>query len=363
MLIGIDASRAVKQIRTGVEQYSREIIQSILSLDQKNEYRLYAQHLPRDTFSIGQNVNWKIIKKRRLWSQVSLATELKKSPPDVLFVPSHVIPFVSQVPSVVTIHDVAYKYFPQSYTFAQRNYLHFSTSVSIRRAKKVIVPSVSTLNDVLKEYPEGKGKIVVVPHGLNSRIFNTEVKSERPIQDPYIFFVGRIEDKKNVRLLVEAFGLLAKEKKAVRLVLAGSNGHGFKNVQEAILALPKSIRACIVQPGYVPQYDLVRYMQHAEVFAFPSLYEGFGMPVLEAMAVGTPVVCSNSSSLGEVAGDAALLVPPNNPLSWAGALSRVINQPKLAEEMKARGLKQAQKFTWERAAQQTLETILDAAKK
>lgn len=363
LTIGIDASRAVKHIRTGVEQYSWEIIQHLLKLDTTNDFVLYAPHQPRDSFVVNQRTKWYFIKQRRLWSQIGLARELNKLPPDVLFVPSHVIPFVSKVPAVVTIHDTAYKYFPGSYSYAQRNYLNFSTAVSIRRAKRVIVPSESTKRDVIKEYPDGKNKITVIPHGVDHATFNPSITADRPIQDPYIFFVGRIEDKKNVKLLVEAFGLLAKERKTVRLVLAGSNGFGFERVQQAIKTLPKTVRDLIVQPGYIPRYDLVRYLKHASVFAFPSIYEGFGMPILEAMAVGTPVVCTNSSSLTEVAGEAAILLPPNNPLAWAAAFSRILNQPNVAAELRQKGFKQAARYSWEATAEQTLTTILDAIRK
>ncbi|QQG50080.1 MAG: glycosyltransferase family 4 protein [Candidatus Berkelbacteria bacterium] len=361
MTIGIDASRAVKQIRTGVEQYSWEVIQQLLRLDKTNKFILYAPHNPRDPFPLGSRAEWCIIKQRRLWSQIGLARELKKSPPDVLFVPSHVIPFASRVPAVVTIHDTAYKYFPGSYSYAERNYLNFTTAVSIRRAKRVIVPSTSTKRDVIKEYPESQNKIVVIPHGVDHVTFNPDIKADRPIKDPYVFFVGRIEDKKNVRLLVEAFALLAKERKNIRLVLAGSNGYGFERVQQTIRALPKPVRDLILQPGYIPRYDLTRYLKHAHAFAFPSIYEGFGMPMLEAMAIGTPVVCADGSSLPEVAGDAAVLLPPNNPLAWAAALSRIINQPKVADELRRKGFKQAAKFTWEKTGQETLDTIIDVA--
>jgi len=362
LVIGIDASRAVKQNRTGPEQYAFEIIQEILRQEKTHQLKLYAPHPPKDPFHLNPHAEWCFIKQRRLWSQVGLARELAKNPPSVLFEPSHVIPFASRVAAVVTIHDTAYKYFPDSYSYAQRNYLNFSTAVSIRRAQRVIVPTEATKRDVIKEYPDGAKKIVVIPHGINHDTFNPDVEGERPIKDPYIFYTGRIEEKKNTKLLVEAFGLLAKENKGIRLVLAGSNGFGFEKVQQAIKAQPKAVQELILQPGYLPRYDQVRYLKHASVFAFPSFYEGFGFAAVEAMAVGTPVVCSNTSCLPEVVGEAAIVLPPTNPLSWAAAFSRILNQPKIGEDMRRKGLKQAAQYTWQKAAQQTLDVILNVAK-
>ncbi len=362
MLIGIDASRAAKAIRTGPEAYSWEIIQHLLKVDSDDEFRLYSPHLPKDHFTINSKTEWKILPQRRLWSQIRLARELRNNPPDVLFVPSHVIPLFSRVPSVVTIHDVAYTYFPQSYSTTQRRYLEFTTGISVRKAKAVIVPSLSTAHDLAKLYPNEKQKIVVVPHSYNARIFKPAAKEDdRPIPEKYILFVGRVEEKKNVRLLVKAFALLAKEGRNVKLVLAGSNGFGFEKVQEEIKALPESVQKLIIQPGYLPQYDLIRYLQHADVFAFPSFYEGFGLAAIEAMACGTPVVCSNTPALAEVVGEAGVLLEPNNPLAWAAAFSRIIHQEKIANEYREKGLKQASQFSWDKAAEQTLAVIKNVA--
>lgn len=365
LTIGIDASRAVKQNRTGTEIYGWEIIKELAEIDRENHYFLYAPYLPKDRDAIkAKNFKWCILEQRRLWSQVRLARELKRNPPDVLFIPSHVVPVFSNIPSVVTIHDIAYEYFPRAYSYLQRRYLNFSTGVSIAKAKAVIVPSESTKRDLNRKYKNYDQKIVVIPHGYNEEIYNTKVGEVEPppMQSPFILYIGRIEEKKNLRLLIDAFTLFAKEKKSINLVLAGSSGYGFDRIRDKIQSLPDYIRERILLPGYLPQYDMVRLLKSASLFAYPSFYEGFGLPVLEAMAVGTPAVCSNSSSLPEVAGDAAILLPPSNPLSWAAAFSRIINQPKFAQGMVEKGLKQAHKFSWRNTAEKTLEVILNAAK-
>lgn len=362
MTIGIDASRAVKPIRTGPENYSWELLRRLVTLDSKVTFRLYAPHQPKEAFLSNPNIDWRILPEQRLWSQFRLAKEIRQNPPDVLFIPSHVVPLFSNVPTVVTIHDLAYQYFPQSYSNFDRRYLAFSTGVSASKARKIIVPSESTKRDLLKEYRELDGrKIVVIPHAYNQDIFKPSNSTDQPpVDPPYIFFVGRIEQKKNVRLLIEAFALLAKEKKTAKLVLSGRAGFGHEAIQQAIQALPPAIRNRIIEAGYLPQYDMVRYLQHATVFAFPSQYEGFGLAALEAMATGVPVVCSNTSSLPEVVGDTAITLPPTNALSWAAAFSRIMNQPELAKQLSTKAMARAKQFSWQRTAEATLVVLKNA---
>jgi len=358
MIIGIDASRAVRQPRTGSENYSWEIIQQLIRQDSTNTIRLYSPHLPKEKFAESPRTEWKILPQRRLWSQFRLAKELRDNPPDILFVPSHVVPIFCQVPSVVTIHGLEFRRFPQSYSSFDRRYLEFSTSVSASKARHIITPSLSTKRDLVQYYKIKPEKITVIPHGYNQEVFSVSTQEDKPpIESPYIFFVGRIEERKNVRLLIDAFVLLLKERKPISLVLSGKNGYGYDSIIKKIKSLSPSIQQKIILPGYLPQYDMVRYLRHARLFAFPSLYEGFGIPILEAMAVGTPVVTSNSSSLPEVAGDAATLLAPDNALSWAAAFSRIINQPATAKKMSAAGLEQVKDFSWAKAGAATLEVL------
>ena len=362
MKIGIDASRAVKKIRTGPENYSYEIIRSILKLKSVHHFILYAPHLPHNEFPSGDNIEWRILPQQRLWSQFRLAREVNSNPPDVLFVPSHVVPLITHLPTVVTIHDLAFKYFPQSYSAFERRYQNFSTGVSVSKSSRVIVPSQATLADLIKFYPGAKNKTTVIAHGYDRELFKpAQSKDPSPQNDPYILYVGRIEEKKNIRLLIDAFVLICKEKKKISLVLGGRNGYGFEMIQEKIRCLPKELGDKIFQPGHLPRYDMVRYLQHATIFAFPSQYEGFGLSILEALACGLPVVCSDNSSLPEVTGEAAILLPPSNPLAWASAFSRILNTPELDKKMREAAVKQAENFSWQTAAEKTLLEITHAA--
>jgi len=364
MKIAIDASRAVKKIRNGPENYSYEIINAILKLSKSDEIILYAPHQPFDSFYVNKKSRWKILPQQRLWSQFRLAKELAKDKPEVLFIPSHVIPIVSNFPSVVTIHDLAFKYFASSYSKFERRYQNFSTGISVSKAQSIIVPSEATQRDLIKFYPIAKNKINVIHHGYDRELFTpATTNNDAPMNAPYILYVGRIEEKKNIRLLIDSFALLTKEKKNINLVLAGKNGFGFEKIQQRIQKLPPEVKQKIFQPGHLTQYDMIRYLQNAALFSFPSHYEGFGLSVLEAMACGLPVVCSNTSSLPEITGEAAVLLTPINPLQWAGAFSRIINQPKHAAELSRKSIKQAKKFSWDIAADQTYQVIINAAKK
>ncbi len=362
LVIGIDASRAVKDNPTGTEYYSWEIINALLKLDRKNRYRLYAPKMPEKSFGEAQNVEWRIIPTGRLWSQLKLARELRQRPPDVLFVPAHVVPLLSNVPSVVTIHGLEFLHSPESYGRRELAYLKFAITSSVSKAKRIITPSVSTRNDVIKAYRCPGGKITVIPEAFNQERFRLKKFDETPpVEGDYIFFLGRLETRKNLSLLIDAFNLLRKENLKVTLVLAGKPGHGFDNIRTKIKSLPPAVQEKIILPGYLPDDEAALFLRHATAFVYPSLYEGFGLPILEAFASGVPVVASNTSSLPEVAGDAAVLLPPINPLSWAAALSRIIHQKSYAATLRERGFKQASQFSWAKAAQATLRVIEDVA--
>lgn len=345
-------------MRTGPENYSYEIIRALIKLDKTNTFKLYTPNLPKESWEIPKNVEWCILPQQRLWTQIRLARELKLNPPDVLFVPSHVVPVLSNLPTVCTIHDLAYKFFPNSYSSFDRRYLNFGTSVSASKSKTILVPSESTKSDLIKEYGVDKRRIVVTYEGYNKEVFNTRMKyGEPPLNNDYFIFVGRIEEKKNIRLLIDAFSQLARHNTSVGLVLSGKNGYGYEKIREKIDHLPHSIKNRIVQPGYLPKYDMLRYLQHAKAFVFPSWYEGFGLSVLEAMALGIPVICSNTSSLPEVTGTSAILLNPTDSRSWTENMQKLINEPKIRQTMREKGVKQAAKFTWEKTAKITLEAI------
>ena len=362
MLIGIDASRAARRKRTGTERYSFELIRHLVALDQKNRYRLYFDRPPFCELRIA-NCELRVMPFPRLWTHVRLSWEMMHRPPDVLFVPAHVLPIVHPPRSVVTIHDLGYLYFPRTYRALDRLYLDLSTRYNARAAVHIIADSQATKRDLMERYGVDPAKITVVYPGYDEEAFQPvrgreaieAVKARYSIAGDYILFVGTIQPRKNLVRLMEAFSLLKRQAADLQLVIAGKKGWLYEAIFRRVEEL--GLEGQVVFTGYVAEEDLPALFSGARLFVFPSLYEGFGLPVLEAMACGVPVVCSNASSLSEVAGDAALLFDPLDVEGMAAAMERVLGDERLRAELVERGLKRAREFSWERCARETLAVL------
>ena len=359
MIIGIDTSRTTKPRLTGTEYYSIEIIKHIADIDHANQYLLYAQSDP--SLRLGKlpaNFITKIMPFPRLWSQVRLSWEMLWKAPDVLFVPSHTVPIIHPKNTVVTLHDLGFKHFPELYSKEELAYHNWTMNFSANGAKQIITPSEFTKQDLIKTYNLDPSTIHVVYHGFDKNRFkpSTTVKKQ-----PYILFIGRIEEKKNIRNMIKAYGLLRKEAKVShKLVLAGSPGFGYEQIKAEINKLPLNIQKDIIETGYISETDYIRRLQEADIFLFTTNFEGFGMPIIEAFACGTPVVTSNVSSMPEIAGNAALIVDPRKPLEIAAALSKLISSPSLKKALALKGRVRSGLFSWEKAAYQTLEVLKKA---
>jgi len=362
MLIGIDASRAARGKRTGTEKYSFQLIRHLVALDQKNRYRLYFDRPPFYELRIA-NCELRVMPFPRLWTHVRLSWEMMRRPPDVLFVPAHVLPIVHPPRSVVTIHDLGYLHFPRAHRLLDRLYLDLSTRFNARAAAHIIADSQATKRDLVERYGVEPSKISVIYPGYDEEAFQPvrereaieAVKTRYGIAGDYILFVGTIQPRKNLVRLMEAFSLLKRQAADLQLVIAGKKGWLYEAVFRRVEEL--GLEGQVVFTGYVAEEDLPALFSGARLFVFPSLYEGFGLPVLEAMACGTPVVCSNASSLPEVAGDAALLFDPLDVEGMAAAMERILGDERLRTELVERGLKRARGFSWEKCAQETLAVL------
>jgi glycosyltransferase involved in cell wall biosynthesis len=359
MIIGVDASRVGIKEKTGTENYSSELIQAILALPEakKHEWRLYNK----------QNIPWK-----RFWTQGGLALEILKRPPDVLFIPAHTLPVLrpSKIKTVVTIHGLEYEYLPEYYKFPQKLYLNKSTEYAAVHADRLIAVSNWTKNQLVERLGADPKKISVVHEGINRRLVEAkdrQFKSEYMrytrhkygIGKEYILFVGTVQPRKNLARLIEAFAKigssLGSDLHSPELVIAGKRGW----MDDEILAAPKKFKVVkrVKFIGRVEDADLAAIYKGASLFVWPSLMEGFGLPILEAMNFGIPVITSDRGALPEVAGKAALLVNPEKVEEISGAIKLMLKNKDLRQGLVEAGYRQAAKFSWELAARKTLSIL------
>jgi glycosyltransferase involved in cell wall biosynthesis len=363
MDIGIDASRAARRERTGTENYSLHLIRALLDLESPHRFRLYFNQRPAaNLFPHSPQAEWRVIPFARLWTHVRLAAEILVRAPDVLFVPAHVLP-LTHPPSVATIHDLGYCHFPEAHTRRARLYLEWGTRHNARASRLVIADSRATRDDLVRLYGVPQRKTRVAYPGIRPGLAPVHehaaidrVLDKYGIPRPYLLYVGTLQPRKNLLRLIEAFAALPD---GHVLVLAGKKGWLYSDILER--AQRSGVGHRVIFTGYVPDDDLPALLSGAQLFVFPSLYEGFGLPVLEAMACGIPVVCSDTSSLPEVAGDAALLVPPTDVSALAAAMSRALTDAELRSTLVRRGMEQAAQFTWQRCAEKVLQALEEAA--
>lgn len=370
MLIGIDASRALRARRTGTETYSLQLIRHLLALNSGHRFRLYCdQPIPAelDDLAASRSTEIRVIRFPRLWTHLRLSAEVMMHAPDVLFVPSHVLPLLHPRRSVVTIHDLGYVVFPQAHRRLNRWYLRAGTRFSARTAARVLADSQATKDDLVRHCSVDPARVTVVYLGRDETL-GPVVDPARLIQvqerygiaqegqaRPYVLYVGTLQPRKNLVRLIEAFAQVRATYRDLCLVLAGQQGWLsdpiFRRVDEL------GLQHRVLFPGFVSDDDLPALISGALVFAFPSLYEGFGFPVLEAQACGTPVLASTASSLPEIAGDSALLVDALDTDAIAGELMRLVTDPALRERLRTAGFANVQRFSWERCARETLRQL------
>jgi glycosyltransferase involved in cell wall biosynthesis len=370
--VGIDVSRALVRQRTGTEHYSASLLKALSELQQaqKLSVTLYVNstlHKAREKLGFDLPPRWRIraIPFPRLWTHARLSLEMATRPPGVLFVPSHVVPLWHPRRTVVTIHDLGYLYYPQAHTRFSRLYLKLSTLFSVRAASRVIAISEATKRDLVKHYRVPPNKINVVYHGrdplfapVKDQEKISEVMTRCGVNEPYCLHVGTLQPRKNLGLLVEAWDLMrSRGEQTPQLLLAGKRGWLYDDLIDSVRE--KGLGDLIHFADYVEREDLPALYSGAVALTFPSLYEGFGLPAMEAMACGTPVIASNVSSLPEVVDDAGIMLDPHDAGAWADVVQRLVREPGLREELSRKGLERAAQFTWERCARETLAVLLD----
>lgn len=371
-ILGIDASRAARAQRTGTETYALELSLALTQLASPAfGLRLYTPQPPHHShWPASPYVETRVIPWPRLWTHVRLAAELRLHPPSALFVPAHVLPLYCPVPALVTVHDLGYRHYPEAHRPFDRWYLEWTTRRHTRVARHLIADSQATKADLIRFYGADPAKITVVylgrdetlqrvvdPHGIAA------AKAKYQIEGDYLLYLGTLQPRKNLLRLVEAFANLAnlpgfenlEDLASLKLVIAGSKGWLYDEIFARVQSLGLGGR--VIFPGFIAAADKAALLSGALAYVFPSLYEGFGLPVLEAMACGAPVLTSNCSSLPEVAGEAALLVDPHDTAHLTQALSRLVSQPDLRRQLVERGYHQIQGFSWAKAAQQVQDIV------
>jgi glycosyltransferase involved in cell wall biosynthesis len=378
--IAIDASRANVEQKTGVEWYAFHVIQELKRIVPL-EYRvvLYSREPLRGPLAElpplwkSQVLSWP---PKVMWSQFRLAWELLWHKPDVFFEPAHIVPFLfPQGRTVNTLHDVAYARFPKAYTpWGWFYFILTTTYAKLRRVRFIAVSEFSKreMVELFRVRPELIDVVPLAPSLGNTSESVSESSSQEIVQKkygiekPYFLFVGRREAKKNIGRIVAAFGeFCVKNSDAngaapAQLVLVGKKGEGYE--RELAPYRNEKWFTNILEHGYAPEADVIALYRGAHAFVFPSLYEGFGIPVLEAMKAECPVITSSTTSLPEVAGNAALLVEPTNVAAITKAMNRIWKEDGLREQLIANGEARVKEYSWKATAQKTWEVLERIAK-
>jgi glycosyltransferase involved in cell wall biosynthesis len=292
---------------------------------------------------------------RIFWEQCLQPLELLRLRPDLLHSLAFVSPLRSPVPTVVTVYDLSFKLMPERFPKAQRLYLSAFTARSCHRARRVLAISESTRSDLVKLFGVPRSKIDVAYPGVDSAFRPlpaaevADFRAAHGLPERFILYLGTLEPRKNVDKLVQAFVEARRADPSLHLVLAGGRGWWTDELFRLIESL--DLAQAVHLPGYVPEAELPWWYNAAAAFVYPSSYEGFGIPVLEALACGRPVVTTTASSLPEAGGDAALLVPPGDVPALAAAIQQALARP---PDEQARGLAHAAYFTWEATAAKTV---------
>lgn len=306
------------------------------------------------------------------WRLGALASQLLRStrfegslPPGALYhATEHLLPRLVR-PTVLTVHDLIFEAYPQHHTWTNRSFLRLAMPLFVGAADAIIAVSQQTRRDLIARYRATEAKIRVIHEGIDDRFAPTgpaaveRIRQQYSPDRPYLLMVGTLEPRKNHITAMRALARLKLAEHPHRLLIAGGQGWLFEPVRRAVEEL--GLTGDVTFAGRVPDDDLPALYAGADALLLPSLYEGFGFPVLEAMACRTPVVCADSSSLPEVAGDAALLVPPTDDAALAAAVGRILTEPGLADDLRRRGAVQAARFRWEQCAAETVGVYWEVA--
>ena len=360
--IGIDGDTLGRK-RTGDESYLASLMRGLGRVDADNEYTVYVRDPDAVEPGFPDLGDWRFkqVSPTSIWLRYPLGfpLALRKNPVDILHVQYFVSPFC-KCPVVVTVHDISFAVRPEYFTRKDRLLLGMLVPKGLRRADRVITDTQYSKQDLVRVYDIDPERIEVIPLAADPRYrvldrdqCQATVSKRHDFSEPFILYVGTLQPRKNVAVLIEAYAMFRRRSGFKhKLLLVGKPKYKYESVFEAIRK--SGYEDDIIFAGFVPDEDVPVYYNAADIFVFPSLYEGFGLPLLEAMACATPLISSTSSCLPEVAGEAALLADPEDPEQFAEHLENILSDETLAKEMREKGLRRAAEFSWDRTAQDTL---------
>jgi glycosyltransferase involved in cell wall biosynthesis len=383
VIIGIDASRAFVAERTGIEEYSYQIIKNLTDKLNDRQVVLYLKKGQTVDFDLPKNWKIKIIEWPYLWTQVGLSLEMLFRPVDTLFVPAHTVPVVHPASpaggpknTIVTIHGLEYEFCPEAYSFWAKLYMRWSIKKSCRWAKKIIAVSENTKRDLIKLYKVPESKIEVIYEGMSEN-FKFQISNDiiKIINTKYILFIGRLEERKNIIGIIRAFEILKEYYKIPhKLILLGKFGYGEEKIRREI----KNVNCVkdIILTGFVSEKEKWEILKNAAVFLFPTFYEGFGLPILEAQNAGVPVIAGNNSSIPEIVSChserneesrannsqddnlSAVLVNPKNAEEIADAAYKIICDENFRNGIIEKGYENIKRFSWEKCAKKIADLLM-----
>lgn len=379
--VGINAhllSSAASYRSAGVSNYSRHLLTALGQMVEAGAIpHRFTAFLHADDFAAaGIEVQRGSVRleqplRRIAWEQSALPWALARIHADVVHGLVNVLPLMTRRPGVVTVHDLSFLRLPELFPPYKRAYLTALCRASVARALQIIAVSRQTADDLAEAWRVDRGRVLVAPNGVDGRFSPgtpaqaLRFRQMRALPERYWLYLGTLEPRKNLSMLLDAFArwrqVAQPTEPLPHLVLAGGKGWYYETIFTQVAAL--GLTEFVHFPGYVPDAELPEWYRAAELFLYPSRYEGFGLPVVEAMACGTPVICSNAPGVREVAGDAATQLAPDDVDGWVAAMALAATQPAYLAKLRSAGIERAKQFTWETAAAVTIEAYERAARR
>jgi glycosyltransferase involved in cell wall biosynthesis len=371
MRIGID-SRSVIGKKAGFGQYTDNLLSQLSKIDKENHYTLFFSKNSEIKYPSFDNKVIRLFRFPELWEQLRLPIEAAAEKIDLLHCPTNPGPIFAPCKRVFTLHDVNYMRYPEfSYDKKTQWYWSLFSRAAAKAADLIITISSFSKKEIIELFnvPEEKVEVIYLAAGDNFRQIKLGKESEKIdslrkkycLPGEFILFVGTVSPRKNLVTLLRAIAKLKKKGIKEKLVIVGDSG--WKTKELSIIINELNLNKEIIFAGYVSEEELLLFYNLASVFVFPSIYEGFGLPVLEAMKSGCPVVASNNSCLPEIAGKAGLLVDPLDSTAFAEAIEKVLTDSLLRKRMILLGKKRASEFSWKKTAEQTIKAYKRAAQK